>query len=56
MVEWLRKKVSRLPMRVLGLLLLTMAITVSSCQALFPRSRGDQPRQFNPGFPTSNQL
>lgn len=33
-----------------GLLLLTLAIGVSSCQAVFPRDSADSPRQFQPGF------
>lgn len=37
-------------LRALGLLLLTLGITVASCQALFPRSdAANTPRQLSPG-------
>jgi len=38
-----------LSLRAFGLLLLTLAIGVSSCQALFPRGADDS-RPFTPGF------
>ena len=38
-----------LSLRAVGLLLLTLAIGVSSCQALFPRGADDSPA-FKPGF------
>jgi hypothetical protein len=39
-----------LPLRVLGLGLLTLAILIPSCQALFPRDGTGAPRPFTPGF------
>lgn len=36
--------------RLFGLILLTLAITIPSCQALFPRDAAEAPRPFNPGF------
>jgi hypothetical protein len=36
--------------RLLGLFLLTLAITIPSCQAVFPRDAAPAP--FNPGFVT----
>ena len=38
-----------LSLRAFGLLLLTLTIGVTSCQALFPRTADDTPA-FNPGF------
>ena len=46
-VDWFMAK---LPWRLLGLLLLVLAIGIPSCQALFPRTVADGPRQFQPGF------
>jgi hypothetical protein len=43
------KNVSRLPLRLLGLSLLILGITIPSCQAVFPRG-ADEPRPFTPGF------
>jgi hypothetical protein len=37
-------------LRLLGLLLLTLAITIPSWQALFPPNPGDAPQPFRPGF------
>jgi hypothetical protein len=39
-----------LPLRLLGLCLLTLAILIPSCQALFPRDGGGAPQPFKPGF------
>jgi len=39
-----------LPLRLLGLFLLTLAIAVPSCQALFSRDAADAPRPFTPEF------
>jgi hypothetical protein len=39
---------ARLPLRLLGLLLLTLAITIPSCQAVF--SDTEPPQPFEPGF------
>ena len=39
-----------LSLRFLGLCLLILAITIPSCQALFPRDAVDAPRPFTPGF------
>ncbi|HXH26012.1 MAG TPA: hypothetical protein VNI78_12220 [Vicinamibacterales bacterium] len=39
---------ARLPLRLLGLLLLTLAITIPSCQAVFSGAVAPQP--FEPGF------
>jgi hypothetical protein len=36
--------------RLLGLGLLTLAIAIPSCQALFPRNAADVPPSVNPGF------
>lgn len=36
--------------RLFGLLLLTLAIAIPSCQAVFPRDGADAPRPFQPGF------
>ncbi len=42
--------------RLLGLLLLTLAITVSSCQAVFPGMETiNAPQQLNPGFGTDGR-
>jgi hypothetical protein len=42
--------------RLVGLLLLTLAITVSSCQAVFPRAGTvNQPQQLNPGSFTNER-
>jgi hypothetical protein len=38
------------PLRLLGLLLLTLAIAIPSCQAVFPLDRADAPATFKPGF------
>ena len=37
-----------LPLRLLGIVLLALAILIPSCQAVF--SGDEEPRQFNPGF------
>jgi hypothetical protein len=37
-------------MRLLGLLLLTLALAIPSCQAVFPRDAADAPAPFDPGF------
>ena len=43
--------VARLSFRAVGLLLLTLSITTSSCQALFPRDDTvNAPQQLSPGF------
>ena len=39
-----------LPLRLLGLGLLTLAILIPSCQALFPRDGAGAPQPFTPGF------
>jgi hypothetical protein len=39
-----------LPLRLLGLFLLTLAIAIPSCQAVFPRDSADAPRPFPPNF------
>ncbi|HEY6360485.1 MAG TPA: hypothetical protein VIX63_05245 [Vicinamibacterales bacterium] len=39
-----------LPLRFFGLCLLTLAILIPSCQAVFPRDAADAPRPFKPGF------
>jgi hypothetical protein len=36
--------------RLLGLLLLTLAIGIPSCQAVFPPETANAPQPFNPGF------
>ena len=41
--------VARLPLRLLGLFLLIVAITIPSCQALFPLDGPDE-QPFRPGF------
>ena len=41
---------STLAVRLLGLLLLMLAIAIPSCQALFPRNAADAPQPFKPGF------
>jgi hypothetical protein len=38
------------PLRLLGLLLLTLTIGIPSCQAVFPLGRADAPESFKPGF------
>jgi hypothetical protein len=38
------------PLRVLGLLLLTLAIGIPSCQAVFPLDGTNAPAPFKPGF------
>jgi hypothetical protein len=40
---------AKFPLRLLGILLLTLAIGVPSCQALFEGDAGT-PRPFQPGF------
>ena len=42
--------ISTLPLRLLGLGLLTLAILIPSCQAVFPRDGAGAPRPFTPGF------
>jgi hypothetical protein len=39
-----------LPLRLLGLTLLVLAISIPSCQALFPPDGAGAPRPFAPGF------
>jgi hypothetical protein len=39
-----------LPLRLLGLGLLTLAILIPSCQAVFPRDGAGAPQPFKPGF------
>jgi hypothetical protein len=39
-----------LPVRLFGLFLLTLAITIPSCQALFPLNTADAPQPFKPAF------
>lgn len=39
-----------LPLRLFGLFLLTLAIVIPSCQALFPRGAADAPQPFRPEF------
>jgi hypothetical protein len=42
--------------RLLGLFLLTLALTVSSCQAVFPdRGTVNAPQQFDPGSGTDGR-
>ena len=41
---------ARLPLRLFGLSLLFLAITIPSCQALFPATGTTAPRPFQPGF------
>jgi hypothetical protein len=41
--------VIRLPLRLLGLTLLTLALTIPSCQAVFPRG-ADATQPFTPSF------
>jgi len=38
------------PLRLLGLLLLTLAIGIPSCQAVFPLDGANAPAPFKPGF------
>jgi hypothetical protein len=38
------------PLRFFGLCLLTLAIVIPGCQALFPRDGADAPRPFKPEF------
>lgn len=40
---------TRVPLRVFGLLLLALAISIPSCQALFPRD-AESTREFAPSF------
>ena len=42
--------IATLPLRLLGLGLLTLAILIPSCQAVFPREGGGAPHPFTPGF------
>jgi hypothetical protein len=39
-----------IPLRLLGLLLLTLAITIPGCQALFPLDSASATKPFQPGF------
>jgi len=39
-----------LPLRLLGLCLLTLAIMIPSCQAVFSHNGADAPQPFKPGF------
>jgi len=39
-----------IPVRLLGLLLLTLAITIPGCQALFPLDSPSATKPFTPGF------
>jgi hypothetical protein len=39
-----------LPLRLIGLGLLTLAILIPSCQAVFPRDGRGAPQPFTPGF------
>lgn len=39
-----------MPMRLLGLFLLTLAIVTPSCQAVFPADGAGVPQPFRPGF------
>jgi hypothetical protein len=39
-----------LPLRLLGLLLLTLAIAIPGCQAVFVADRAGSPEPFKPGF------
>jgi hypothetical protein len=39
-----------MPMRLLGLLLLALAIVTPSCQAVFPRDSANASQPFRPGF------
>lgn len=41
---------AKVPLRLLGLFFLIVAITIPSCQALFPLDGADQPQPFRPGF------
>ena len=42
--------------RIVGLLLLTLALSVSSCQAVFPDGGTiNAPQQLNPGFTTDGR-
>ena len=43
--------VTAVPLRLLGLLALTLAITLPSCQAVFPQTTlANAPQVFSPGF------
>jgi hypothetical protein len=44
------QSMATVPLRLLGLGLLTLAILIPSCQAVFPRDGGGAPRPFTPGF------
>jgi hypothetical protein len=46
----LHLRMARVPLRLLGLFLLILAISIPSCQALFLTEAMTEPQVFDPGF------